>query len=296
MDDAQGSPDDDPSGDPTSEPTDPTGPTEPTDPTGELAARWAAALAELRQRPGARPVDPVDPVAPATAGSDDPARAAWRELAARWQEPHRRYHDLAHLTQVLARIDDLAAEPHDGPVVVLAAYLHDAVYDPLSATNEADSAALASEVLDGLGVPAEAVDRVARLVLATATHAPDGDDRDLAVLCDADLAVLAGGPDAYAAYAAAVREEYAMVPDDRFRAGRTDVLMGLLALPSLFATPTGRRRWEAAARHNVATELELLSLGGPAPRPSGRPGRGDDPGQAYAEGAAAGADHPPAAG
>jgi predicted metal-dependent HD superfamily phosphohydrolase len=80
------------------------------------------------------------------------------------------------------------------------------------------------------------------------------------VLCDADLAVLAGPPQAYAAYAAAVRQEYGFVPHDAFRDGRTAVLRRLLELSSLFHTPTARDRWERTARYNLETELQLLSL------------------------------------
>ncbi|MFB9835232.1 metal-dependent phosphohydrolase, partial [Actinoallomurus acaciae] len=74
-------------------------------------------------------------------------------------------------------------------------------------------------------------------------------------------------PDRYAAYAAAVREEYAAVPDEAFRAGRAEILRGLLALPALYRTAPARVRWEAAARHNVGTELMLLgsASGGAAP-------------------------------
>jgi predicted metal-dependent HD superfamily phosphohydrolase len=94
------------------------------------------------------------------------------------------------------------------------------------------------------------------------THDPAPDDRDGEVLCDADLAVLAGDPASYAAYAAAVREEYGFVPDDRFRAGRADILRRLLALPRLFRTPYAHDQWEAVARRNVRTELELLEAEG----------------------------------
>ena len=96
-------------------------------------------------------------------------------------------------------------------------------------------------------------------MLITATHAVEPADGNGAVLCDADLAVLAGDPESYAAYAVAVREEYAHVPEPLFRAGRAQVLAGLLAHEVLFRTATGRSWWESAARHNVETELILLS-------------------------------------
>ena len=73
------------------------------------------------------------------------------------------------------------------------------------------------------------------------------------------LAILASGPQRYAAYAAAVRAEYDFVPDAAFREGRAAVLRQLLDLPRLFHTPHGEREWESAARQNMSLELELLS-------------------------------------
>ena len=63
-------------------------------------------------------------------------------------------------------------------------------------------------------------------------------------------------------YVAAVREEYAHVPDDLFAAGRSAVLGDLLAKPHLFHTPYARASWEAAARANVEAELSALSGAG----------------------------------
>ena len=189
------------------------------------------------------------------AGDSPAARAAGADLLARWAEPHRRYHDVAHLAAVLDRVDELLAYATDPVAVRLAAWFHDAVYDPTRPDNEQASARLALAVLGRLDRPA---DEVARLVRLTVTHDPERDDANGAVLCDADLAVLAGGPDEYAAYASAVREEYARVDDAHFAAGRARVLQALLDRPALFRTPAGRDRWEVAARHNVQTELTLL--------------------------------------
>jgi predicted metal-dependent HD superfamily phosphohydrolase len=38
------------------------------------------------------------------------------------------------------------------------------------------------------------------------------------------------------------------------------VLRQLLDLPRLFRTPYGARTWEATARYNLTSELEMLSL------------------------------------
>ncbi|AQS69010.1 hypothetical protein [Streptomyces pactum] len=206
----------------------------------------------------------LDGVAAPAPGRPDPAPYA-DHLLARWQEPQRRYHTLAHLTAVLDHIDVLQEYADDADVVRLAAWFHDAVYLPERSENEERSARLAERALPEAGVPGEKTAEVARLVRLTVTHAPAGDDRDGQVLCDADLAVLASPPSVYAAYTAAVREEYHFVPNEAFREGRAAILRRLLGLPRLFHTPHGRREWEATARYNLTGELEMLSLGnGPA--------------------------------
>ncbi|MBH1936074.1 hypothetical protein I5Q34_17665 [Streptomyces sp. AV19] len=181
------------------------------------------------------------------------------ELLKRWSEPQRRYHTVTHLAAVLDRVDELAGHAEDPVAVRLAAWFHDAVYLPERSTNEERSARLAERALAELGVPAARVAEVARLVRLTVGHDPAPGDRNGEVLCDADLAVLGGSPEAYATYAAEVRQEYGFVPDEAFRAGRADVLRQLLGLPRLFRTERGYERWERVARHNLGTELALLT-------------------------------------
>jgi len=177
-----------------------------------------------------------------------------RELITRYDEPHRRYHTTAHLEAVLTHVDALADHAGHPDLVRMAAWFHDAVYDPRRADNEERSARLAERALPELGMPAEDVATVARLVRLTVTHAPASGDADGAVLSDADLAILGSSPEAYAAYAAAVREEYGFVPDDAFRVGRAAVLRSLLDLPVIFHVAD----LEGAARANIAAELDRL--------------------------------------
>lgn len=181
-----------------------------------------------------------------------------RDLLERWAEPQRRYHTVDHLMAVLTRITELTAYAGDPDTALLAGWFHDAVYRPDRGENEERSAALAERALTEAGVGADRTREVARLVRLTVSHDPAPGDRDGEVLCDADLAVLAGDPADYAAYAASVRDEYAFVPDDVFRTRRADVLRRLLDLPALFRTPYGRECWEDVARRNMSTELELL--------------------------------------
>ena len=189
------------------------------------------------------------------AGDSPTSRTEWAAVVAAWSEPHRRYHDLAHLAAVLGLVDRLPGAT-DPDAVRLAAWYHDIAYEPERTDNEEVSAERARAGLRGL-VPDARVAEVVRLVLLTAGHDPAPDDANGAVLCDADLAVLAAPPDAYAAYASAVREEYGHLPDAEFAAGRIAVLEHLLALPALFRTPSAQQ-WTAPARANLAAELSLL--------------------------------------
>lgn len=175
------------------------------------------------------------------------------ELLAAWDRPG--YHDLLHLTEVLDRLDLLAAEGADveRPTVALAAWFHDAVYAG-APDDEEQSARWAERALP----PAHA-DEVARLVRMTAHHRPADGDAAGAALSDADLGILAAPRERYDAYAAGVRADFAHVADADFRTGRAAVLADLAAKPHLFHTAQARALWEAAARANLERELDELS-------------------------------------
>ena len=200
------------------------------------------------------------------AGAGRAANAACDSLLARYREPHRHYHGLAHLVRLLRTLDELLrARPVPDPDAVrLAGWYHDAVYDPTAAAahNETASAGLAARVLPTFGVEPARVDAVCRLVLATAGHEPSQVDE--AVLVDADLAVLATDPATYTAYAHGVRREYAHLDDAAWREGRAAFLRTFLARPAIFHTAPMRER-EPVARANLTAELAGLVGSGPPP-------------------------------
>jgi predicted metal-dependent HD superfamily phosphohydrolase len=146
------------------------------------------------------------------------------DLLTRYAEPHRHYHNASHLIRVLRTIDDLS-DDQDLFLVRLAAWFHDAVY----------------------AIP---------LVRLTAAHTPGNRDPEGELLCDADLEILAAPPEEYAAYAAAIRAEYAAVPEEVFLAGRLEILTGLIE-GEIFHTPKGRAMTEAA-QANLAAECAAL--------------------------------------
>lgn len=183
------------------------------------------------------------------------------KLIESYQDPTRRYHTLEHVEHVLDVVDELADVADDLRAVRYAAWFHDAVYliDTASElSNEERSAQLAEAVLPEIGEPAGMVREVARLVRLTARHAPAPGDRNGAVLCDADLAILGADAAAYARYREQIRAEYRRIPEPDFRKGRAAILRDLLSQPRLYRTDAAFERYEQTARANLAAEIAAL--------------------------------------
>ena len=171
------------------------------------------------------------------------------------------------VSEVLTAVDTLCTSGGvDGAhrsVAALAAWFHDAVYavEP-AAANEAESASLEAQQLGRLGVDPELTARVVAVVLDTASHALSADaltDPARVVVHDADLWVLAAPVERFDEYCAQVREEYAVVPEERFRTGRSAVLTGFARRARIYRTDHAHREWTARARANLRAELEDLS-------------------------------------
>ena len=184
------------------------------------------------------------------------------DLMARYAEAHRRYHDTAHVRQVVRDAVALTSG-RDRALVALAAWAHDVVYDGRPGDDERASAAWAREELTAAGLADADVARVEGLVLATLDHTPPPGDHLAEALLDADLAILGADPADYERYRLAVRAEYAHVPDDAWRVGRAAVLRSLLDKEPLYRTRAARERWAARARHNLREELALWDRSGP---------------------------------
>lgn len=181
------------------------------------------------------------------------------DLARRYAEPHRGYHNTDHVRQVVRDADLLAADhdDRDRAIIALAALAHDVVYDGKPGDDERRSAQWARVELTAAGIAEADIARVEALVLATLTH-DAGDDPLAALLMDADLAILGSDADGYERYRSAVRAEYSHVPDDAWRVGRAAVLRSLLDRDPLYVTPAAHERWDARARINLAAELAHL--------------------------------------
>ena len=186
-------------------------------------------------------------------------------LIERWSTPDRRFHNLRHLIDMLARVDELAEESHDPDIMRVACWYHGCVFSSdveevirgNGGEDETASAAFAEADLRHLGVPMETVKRVCSLIVNLKRHMLDEHDIDAQALIDADLGTLAVDPQTYAEYVRLLREEYSHIPMKDYLRGRLTIVSRLLDRDHLFHSPLGQR-WEHPARENLAAEQRRL--------------------------------------
>ncbi len=193
--------------------------------------------------------------------SEVPA-AVLSDLRRRYAEPQRAYHDWSHIEALLALFDEVRPRLTDWRAVLYAIIFHDVVYDPTRGDNEERSAELLRCALANELTPAT-LDRAVSLVTATKKHAvPDGLDdperADAAIFLDMDLAILGADETSFDAYEGQIRAEYAHVPDEAFRAGRSRILQAFASRDRLYLSDWGHERFEAQARRNLARSLDRL--------------------------------------
>jgi predicted metal-dependent HD superfamily phosphohydrolase len=194
----------------------------------------------------------------------DAVAAIGADLVRRLGESHRRYHTSLHLVEMFWALEELeeagVIDAREGVVARVAAWFHDAVYDPaaVGGGNEAASAALAVRDLGALGAEPEDVEAVRDLVLATEQHLLPEEKGLRAAFHDADLWILSAPEDRFDEYCGQVREEYAAVPDRDFARGRAAVLHPFLHREAIYATAHARDSWGHRARVNLGRELARL--------------------------------------
>ena len=186
-------------------------------------------------------------------------------LIERWSTPDRCFHNLRHLIDMLARVDELAEESHNPDIMRIACWYHGCVFSSdveevirgNGGEDETASAAFAEADLRHLGVPMETVKRVCSLIVNLKRHMLADDDIDAQALIDADLGTLAVDPQTYTEYVRLLREEYSHIPVEEYLRGRLTIVSRLLDREHLFHSPLGER-WEHPARENLSAEQRRL--------------------------------------
>ena len=144
----------------------------------------------------------------------------FQDAVSRWEEPHRGWHGKKHLETLLRDIDeDRVLTESDREMLRYVALFHDAIYDPLSATNEEDSARLAESCLTNY----DRREEVMGIVLATKNHRSDEalarkfNTWDCAILGDTSW-------DNLLEYEDGIAFEYQVVPPEVYRRERSRFL------------------------------------------------------------------------
>jgi predicted metal-dependent HD superfamily phosphohydrolase len=179
-----------------------------------------------------------------------------------YNSPQRYYHNLKHISQVLATITQLESYAANLPAVKFAAWLHDVVYDTQLSDNEEKSAIFAREILTGLGIDSETMTIVESLILDTKNHSWNQNNIDSQILIDADLMILAAGEAEYQEYAKAIRQEYHWVGEIDYIKGRKRVLQQFLLRPQIYQISEIFRDAEKIARRNIQAEIFKLTTQG----------------------------------
>lgn len=182
---------------------------------------------------------------------------SWNHIAQSYSGRNRHYHNLDHLSRMLTHLESCRHLVDNWENILFALFYHDIVYQPAAKDNEEKSAVEAEKSLAALGVPADRIERITHLILATKSHKVST-DHDVNLFTDADLAILGSSEAEYEQYRAAVRKEYSIYPGVLYNTGRGKVLQHFLDMQSIFKTDFFRSRLEAQARENIRRELKTL--------------------------------------
>ena len=188
------------------------------------------------------------------------------DLVTAYSSSGRYYHTLEHIQQVLETIENIRTtnptprwQAANFPAIALAAWFHDAIYDPQANDNEEKSAEYCVIALNKLGIPISVIEHVKQLILNTKRHQALAEDIDSQILLDSDLAILGATEWQYKAYARSIRQEYSWIAEEAYRAGRKQFLQKFLQRERLYFTDRLFSDLEIRARQNMQAEVTALS-------------------------------------
>jgi predicted metal-dependent HD superfamily phosphohydrolase len=179
----------------------------------------------------------------------------WLDLEKKYSSKSRHYHNLNHLSEMIACYDLYESNLKYPDEVLFAIFYHDIIYKVTRKDNEMKSAEYAVAIL-----PANAKlnkELVFDMICATQLH-QHNDNEDTNWLIDFDLKILSKDWDDYKIYFEQIRKEYKIYPNFLYKPGRKKALEYFLENEFIFQTSEFRNKYEWKARENIKHELELL--------------------------------------
>lgn len=192
----------------------------------------------------------------------NPARAGkhFDELVRSYSGADRKYHDLFHVQSVVEKCREMAEEAgwdEQWSELDAALWFHDVVYDAKRSDNEAESARVAAAAFKELGLPAERIERIARMIRAT-RHNGTAETEMERTACDIDLLSLATPEATFRRNTGLIREEYKHLNDEEFRRGRAAFLEKMLGKGRTFYSEAFEEEYGLAASRNLRSAVERL--------------------------------------
>ena len=182
---------------------------------------------------------------------------AYRDLKKKYDEPHRKYHNICHIDSCLAELMDVRSLVKNFYILELAIWYHDVIYDVNASDNEERSAAFAREAIFKLHpFPEDLARDVEEIILAT-KHNSVPTSHDAKIMLDIDIANL-GKAEEFQRVNRLVREEYAGVAEEKFVKGRSNILELFLTRPRIYLSEYFYEKYEASARKNISEAITMV--------------------------------------
>lgn len=187
-------------------------------------------------------------------GNPKGSEVVLEDLLARYNEPHRDYHNITHIVAMLDGLELLGVRDL---AISLAIWFHDAVHNQDTRDDEEQSAKLATNSIKKIGLPDTLSKQVSDLILTT-KHTTVPSSYDAQILTDIDLMVLGKPEKEFNAYEDMIRKEYNRVPHHDYCVGRSKLLQSFLNRSSIYSTELFRNKYENAARRNLKRLIKQL--------------------------------------
>lgn len=187
----------------------------------------------------------------------DHNKDTWEVLIHAYSEKHRFYHSTEHINATLKQFDKVAILTKRAEEIELALWFHDAVYMPVSTTNELDSANWAAEFLSENKKSNEIISRIHQLIMATC-HSVPSHSLDESLIVDIDLTILGTPQNIYEKFELEIRKEYELIPLPIYKKKRKSILNHFLAKDRIYQNRCFYEKLENQARLNLGNAI--LSL------------------------------------
>jgi predicted metal-dependent HD superfamily phosphohydrolase len=148
-----------------------------------------------------------------------------KELPLRWSEPHRYYHNTTHLVNIIHDIETnmwfKGLTASEKRALMIAAFYHDAIYNPKKDDNEERSVKLFLRDFGGTDI--RMIDAVCGLIMVTKYRKRPG-TKLKKIFWDADNAGFKKGFDWLMKTEKLIQKEYSYLPKEKFREGKIKFL------------------------------------------------------------------------